>query len=44
MANLKFDLQTIYDWKEYNEPLEVTEWHIGGNNSLSADYVKDKIK
>ena len=35
-------ISTIYDWKCYGqEPEEVTEWSIGGNNFKSVQYIKD---
>ncbi len=37
-------ISTIYDWKCYGEiPEEITEWSIGGNSPLSAEYVKELL-
>jgi len=32
---------TIYDWKEYRKPRDVTQWHVGGHNSVVADYLAE---
>ena len=33
-------IATIYDWKEYNSPEYVTDWHIGGHNGAALDLIK----
>lgn len=31
---------TIYDWKEYETPINnVTDWHVGGNSKKAAFYI-----
>lgn len=32
---------TIYDWKEFQDIRDVTEWYIGGQNKKSVDVVLD---
>lgn len=45
---LKFDdgtIATIYDWKEYDTPLEdIREWHIGGYYREAARRVLEVIE
>ena len=31
---------TIYDWKNGENPLYITEWHIGGHSTEAVDLVK----
>lgn len=36
-------IATIYDWKEYNTPLQdVTQWHIGGFNKEVVEYINQE--
>ena len=32
---------TIYDWKEYETPMGLYQWHIGGNSQEAVDRVTD---
>lgn len=34
---------TIYDWKEYQEPMYVEEWHIGGYSREALDIANEII-
>jgi len=36
-------ISTIYDWKHYSDPLDITEWSVGGNSPLSIEYIKGLI-
>lgn len=36
-------LFTIYDWKETVDPLNITEWHIGGNSIKAIEAVHDIV-
>jgi hypothetical protein len=35
---------TIYDWKEYETPMGLYQWHIGGLNNLAVDRVTSTFK
>ena len=35
---------TIYDWKEYETPMGLYHWHIGGLNNLAVDRVTSTFK
>lgn len=35
---------TIYDWKEYRKPRDVSAWHIGGKSSAVSDFVCEYYK
>ena len=35
---------TIYDWKEYETPMGLYHWHIGGRNNLAVDRVTRTFK
>jgi hypothetical protein len=35
---------TIYDWKEYETPMGLYHWHIGGLNNLAVDRVTRTFK
>ena len=35
---------TIYDWKEYDTPMGLYHWHIGGKNNLAVDRVTKTFK
>jgi hypothetical protein len=35
---------TIYDWKEYETPMGLHRWHIGGRNNLAVDRVITTFK
>jgi hypothetical protein len=35
---------TIYDWKEYDTPMGLYHWHIGGRNNLAVDRVTKTFK
>ena len=35
---------TIYDWKEYDTPLGLYQWHIGGRNNLAVARVTRAFK
>jgi hypothetical protein len=35
---------TIYDWKEYETPMGLYHWHIGGRNNLAVDRVITTFK
>jgi len=35
---------TIYDWKEYRKPRNVTQWHVGGKSSAVAEFVEAYYK
>jgi hypothetical protein len=32
---------TIYDWKEYETPMGLHQWHIGGKSQEAVDRVTD---
>ena len=34
---------TVYDWKESTDPLNITEWHIGGNSAKAVEAVHDIV-
>ena len=40
------DVFTVYDWKEYRSlsPLDVIEWHIGGNSKRVTEQAKKEIR
>jgi len=35
---------TIYDWKEYETPMGLYRWHIGGKNNLAVARVTRALK
>ena len=35
---------TIYDWKEYETPMGLHRWHIGGRNYKAVDRVTQTFK
>ena len=35
---------TIYDWKEYDTPLGLYAWHIGGTSQRAVDRVTSTFK
>jgi len=35
---------TIYDWKEYETPMGLHRWHIGGRNNLAVARVQQAFK
>jgi hypothetical protein len=35
---------TIYDWKEYETPMGMYHWHIGGKNNLAVARVTAAFK
>ena len=35
---------TIYDWKEYETPMGLHRWHIGGRNYEAVDRVTQTFK
>lgn len=35
---------TIYDWKEYDTPMGLYSWHIGGESNLAVDRVTQTFK
>jgi DNA-binding ferritin-like protein len=35
---------TIYDWKEYQTPMGLYHWHIGGRNNLAVHRVISTFK
>ena len=35
---------TIYDWKEYETPMGLHRWHIGGRNNLAVAHVTDTFR
>jgi hypothetical protein len=35
---------TIYDWKEYETPMGLYRWHIGGNQRRAVDCVISTFK
>ena len=35
---------TIYDWKEYETPMGLYHWHIGGKNNLAVARVTRAFK
>ena len=37
-------IATIYDWKSDENPLCITEWHIGGHSTEAVDLVKQYIR
>tara|TARA_E500000331_G_C16984131_1_gene594857 strand:+ start:270 stop:515 length:246 start_codon:yes stop_codon:yes gene_type:complete len=38
-------LCTIYDWKEYDTPVEsVIQWHLGGHDSVGPNRIKEIIE
>ena len=34
---------TIYDWKEYETPMGVHRWHVGGDSSLAGIRVAEAL-
>lgn len=36
-------IATIYDWKEYETPLHLYNWHIGGKSSDAVDRVREQL-
>lgn len=36
-------IATIYDWKEYETPLHIYDWHIGGKSSDAVDRVREQL-
>ena len=43
---LKFSdgtVATIYDWKEYNTPMGLYDWHVGGNKSIVVALVEEAL-
>jgi len=34
---------TIYDWKEYETPMGLHRWHIGGHNSDAVNAVHETL-
>ena len=37
-------IATIYDWKEYETPMGLHQWHIGGKNKDAVYAVMDAFK
>jgi hypothetical protein len=37
-------IATIYDWKEYETPMGLYQWHIGGRNKDAVYAVMDAFK
>ena len=35
---------TIYDWKEYETPMGLYHWHIGGKNNLAVARVTKALR
>jgi hypothetical protein len=35
---------TIYDWKEYDTPMGLYQWHIGGKSNLAVARVQRAFK
>ena len=35
---------TIYDWKEYETPMGLYSWHIGGKNNLAVARVQQAFR
>jgi len=35
---------TIYDWKEYETPMGLHQWHIGGRSNLAVARVQQAFK
>ena len=34
---------TIYDWKEYQTPMGLHQWHIGGENNDAVEAVNEAL-
>ena len=37
-------IATIYDWKEYETPIGLYHWHIGGHNNLAVARVTRALR
>lgn len=43
---LEFDdgtVATIYDWKEYETPMGMYDWHVGGTSKQAVWHVQDAL-
>ena len=35
---------TIYDWKEYETPMGLYSWHVGGMSKLAVERVQQEVR
>ena len=41
VVNTPMGIATIYDYKDWQAPQNITVWHIGGHDQTVAEYVQD---